>query len=146
MEMQDNFPLCKRPFAELANRLGLKEKEVVDRTREMKDRGMIRRIGPLLNVRRMRNRVSCLVGMKVPNTRIEEVAKMINKLPEVSHNYEREDEYNLWFTLSTKSKERMDRILDYIRGKSGLEQILVLPTTKYFKLKVQFDLLEDFHG
>jgi DNA-binding Lrp family transcriptional regulator len=143
MEMQDHFPLSPRPFKELADRLGIPEEEVIERTRRLQAEGMIRRIGPILDVRRVKGRVGSLIGMKVPEDRLEEVAKIVNQFREVSHNYVRNDEYNVWFTISARGQERFNEILDAIKRESGIDDILVLSTKRYFKLSVRFDLERD---
>lgn len=144
MEMQDHFPRSVTPFKEIASRLGLTEEEVLERTRRLQEKGMIRRIGPILNVRRVRQRVGSLIGMRVPGQRLDEVAEVINQFREVSHNYIRNDEYNVWFTISARGQERFDEILDTIRRETGIDDILVLTTIRYFKLGVRFDLERDF--
>ena len=139
LELQNNFPLCKRPFKLLASRFEIEEEEFIEKVRNLKQKGMIRKIGPKINVRKMQ-RISALIALKVKNELIENIAIKINEFDEVSHNYERTHDYNIWFTLSVKNKEKFDNIIKKISKLNGVEDIIILPTTKFFKLDVRFNL------
>jgi DNA-binding Lrp family transcriptional regulator len=80
--------------------------------------------------------------MKVPKNKVNDVARVINEYDNVSHNYEREDEYNVWFTLAASSKSELAMILDEIKQKTGMKDldVLDLPTIRRFKINVHFQL------
>ncbi|VVB89041.1 HTH-type transcriptional regulator LrpA [uncultured archaeon] len=136
--LQLNFPLVHRPFSELAKSLGLKEEEVLSRIKRLQEKGAIRRIGPIISTKKTGG-TSTLVAMKVPEERIEEVAEFINRYDEVSHNYLRPADYNIWFTLSAESEKRMQAILREIAEKTGCE-VRSLPTKRLFKIGVKFNI------
>jgi len=136
--IQDGFPLTSRPFAELGAKLGLDEDEVISRVQKLREAGIIRRIAPIIDVKKLGG-TSTLIAMSVPSDRIDEVAGIINTYPEVSHNYLRHDKYNIWFTVSASSKSRLDQILKEIGEKTGCPYIN-LPTVKTFKLGVRFEV------
>ncbi len=136
--LQLDFPLVHRPFDELGKSLGLKEEEVLRRISRLQKEGAIRRIGPIISTKKTGG-TSTLVAMKVPEARIDEVAGMINQYDEVSHNYLRPAEYNIWFTLSAESEERLAEILREISEKTGCE-VRNLPTKRLFKIGVKFNI------
>jgi len=136
--IQGEFPLTSRPFAELGAKLGLDEDEIISRIQKLKDANIIRRIAPIINVKKLGG-ASTLIAMSVSSNRIDEVAGIINTYPEVSHNYLRQDKYNIWFTVSAPSKSRLDQILEEVGEKTGCPY-LNLPTVKTFKLGVKFEV------
>ncbi|MDI6703718.1 MAG: AsnC family transcriptional regulator [bacterium] len=139
IETQINFPLCKRPFKVLADRFGITEEEVLCKIRRLKRKGFIRRISPSFDSRRL-GFVSTLIAMKVPKEKIEDVANIVNRYDGVTHNYERQYEYNLWFTLISESNERLEEIINGIKEKTGIDQILNLPSLRVFKIDVNLIL------
>ena len=141
--LQSNFPLTTRPFKALAEELGLEEQEVLQRTRAMAEKGLIRRLGPIIDTHEMGNTAS-LMAMRVPEQRIEEVSRIINAYTGVSHNYLRkgknkERPYNLWFTMSAPNKQELTKTIKEIEEKTGLK-VRNLPTTKKFKIGVKFNI------
>jgi DNA-binding Lrp family transcriptional regulator len=129
-DFQHDFPLVDEPYAEMARRLDTTEAEVLARLARLKQEGAISRIGAV--VRPNTVGVSTLAAMAVPPERLEEVAAIVNRMPGVNHNYEREHELNLWFVATAADAEALRATLDDIEAQSGLN---VLP----------FPLLEDYH-
>lgn len=136
--IQLDFPLVHRPFMQLAEGLDLKEEEVIERIKRLQAEGAIRRIGPIISTKKTGG-VSTLVALKAPSDRVDEVAQIINGYDEVSHNYLRPDEYNIWFTLSAESEDRMQEILSEIAERTGCE-VMNLPTKRLFKIGVKFNI------
>ena len=136
--VQLDFPLVHKPFEELGKAIGLNEDEVIRRIKRLCKEGAIRRIGPIISTKKTGG-VSTLVAMKVPEARVDEVAGIINEYDEVSHNYLRPADYNIWFTLSAESEERMQEILKEIEEKTGCE-VRNLPTKRLFKIGVKFNI------
>src|SRR4030042_1051880 len=106
-ELQAESPLVAEPFAELGRRLGIGESDVILRTQRLHAARVIRSIGPIINYRAIGYR-STLVAMRLPASRIEQAASVVSRHPGVSHNYQRDDEFNLWFTLSVPPKADME--------------------------------------
>lgn len=134
--MQQAFPMTATPWQQLGQQLGLTEEETLERVRRLKELGVIRRIGGVLDAAAL-HFVSCLCAMRVPEERVAEVAQEINRCPGVTHNYQRKGTYNLWFTLTTSSEEARRRQLRAWEYLFGLP-ILCFPGEKTYKRRVQF--------
>ncbi|MDJ1420466.1 MAG: Lrp/AsnC family transcriptional regulator [Candidatus Methanoperedens sp.] len=127
-----------RPFEHLGEVLGIEEDEMIRRIKRLCKDGAIRRIGPIISTKKTGG-TSTLVAMKVTDERVDEVADIINQYDEVSHNYLRPANYNIWFTLSAESEERLHDILREITEKTGFE-VINLPTKRLFKIGVKFNI------
>jgi len=138
--VQDCFPLTPRPFLDIGIALCLDEKEVIERLAVLQNEGLVRRIGPILDLRKL-GRSGILAALQVPLEEADGAAVVVNAYQEVSHNYLRPNEsgYNLWFTVSA-SEERIQEILQEIKTRTG-RAMLVLPTGRIFKIGVKFDII-----
>jgi DNA-binding Lrp family transcriptional regulator len=139
---QDEFPLTLRPWSSIGKDLGISEREVMDRLSVLFRKGVIRKIGPALDAKRLGLRASTLIAMKVPKNRIRKVARVVSKYEEVSHCYERDHEYNLWFTLAGRDENALEQMLQEITRDVGIAKVdmLNLPPTRIFKIDVRFQL------
>ncbi|MHB1042746.1 MAG: siroheme decarboxylase subunit alpha [Eubacteriales bacterium] len=136
--IQVNFPLVPEPYRELAALLGLNEKEVISRIGKLCESGVIRRLGGIFDSRRL-GYSGTLCAMRVEPERIPEVAAAVNSFSGVTHNYLREHDYNMWFTVLAESPEKLKKILNEIRSRTGLD-VITLPAENIFKIRVNFDL------
>ena len=139
--LQEGIEIVSRPFEALANRLSVCESEVLTQTHYLKEEGIIRRFRGQINYRAL-GRVATLVTAQTPPDRLDETARAINDLPGVSHNYLRDHNYNLWFTLQDSSMERIDSILSDLSKRLGVE-FRSLPAERVFKLDVRFQSRPD---
>lgn len=137
--LQTELPISKRPFADLAEVLGADEPAVIRRIRELKEAGYLRRIGPFFDSAKLGYK-GTLIALKVQRDKIERVAAAINRYPGATHNYEREGEYNLWFTLLTPDAESQERIMAEIERLPGVEKMMNLIAKRKYKINVQFKL------
>lgn len=137
--LQGEIPICSHPFAQMADILGTDEETVLNRLRELKAAGYLRRIGTFFDSNQLGYH-GTLVALKVDPSEIGAVAEAVNKYPGATHNYEREDSYNLWFTLLTPDSECESNILAEIRALRGVEDMLKLKVNKKYKINVQFNL------
>lgn len=119
LRMQSGFPLHPRPFRVLGDALGISEAETMQRIARLKAQGYIRAIRATFDVQRM-GAVSTLVAARVEPERVEQVARALNQHPEVTHNYERDHPFNLWFTIIADSRERIEALLEQTRGLPGV--------------------------
>jgi DNA-binding Lrp family transcriptional regulator len=106
--------------------------------RKLKEVGIIRRIGASFSAKAV-GFSSTLCAVRVPAEEVEEFVSVVNSYPGVTHNYEREGELNIWFTLIAPSRKRIKQILTEISRKTGIKEILDLPATKTFKISVDFN-------
>jgi DNA-binding Lrp family transcriptional regulator len=143
--IQGGFPIAPRPYAQLAADFGCTEAEALASVGGMRDSGIIRRVGAIFDSARLGYR-STLCAIASPPERIEKVAAVISAYPNVTHNYQREDRYNVWFTLIAPSQERIAEILGQIAAATGIDDILDLPAIRLFKIKVDFDLTGEKTG
>jgi len=135
--IQLDFPLDLHPFRTLGDQIGISGAEVIDHLKRLTDIGVIRRIGPILNTKGLGGS-STLVAMQVPEDAIDSVASWINGFDEVSHNYLRPGAYNIWFTVSASSKERLHKMISEIEALGY--PFLELPVTRLFKIGVKFEV------
>jgi len=138
-EIQSNFPLAARPYAEMGRRVGASEEEVLRRVAAMAAAGVIRRIGANFTSRKL-GYSSTLCAAQVPPDRLSSFIQVVNRYPGVTHNYLRRHRYNVWFTLIAASEDRLREIIGEIAQKSGVQEILSLPARQVFKIKVDFPL------
>jgi DNA-binding Lrp family transcriptional regulator len=135
--IQSDFPLTPRPFATIAEELGFSENQVIDILVDLKKRGFIRRIGGNFVPHKL-DHVSTLCAAKVPEDQIDSFAAIVNRYPGVTHNYQRDNEYNIWFTFIGPSTADIQANLEEISRKTGVTGILNLPATRVFKIKAEF--------
>jgi DNA-binding Lrp family transcriptional regulator len=135
--IQSEFPLCREPFAELGGELGIKDREAIQRAEKLKDAGIIRMIGPVFNPG-MLGYQTTLVAMKVPNSRLDETARIIATHPMVSHCYLRDHEFNFWFTMAFPTEEDMDDKVLKLGNILKADATVNLPAVKMFKIGAFF--------
>lgn len=135
--VQSHLPIAERPFAELGRELGLSEQEVLQRLAALKRRGIIRRIGGNFDSARL-GFAATLCAAKVPEDKFAAFVAAVNAFPGVTHNYRRDHEYNVWFTFIAESMEVIDRHLAELSRRTGVEDILSLPSLKKYKIQVDF--------
>lgn len=137
--IQSDFPITARPFLTVANELGLTEEEVLDRVARLKADGIIRRIGGNLVPGKL-GFVSTLCAASVPADKIDDFAEIVNRYPGVTHNYQRDNTYNVWFTFIAPTMDEIEENLKQIARDSGVDDILNLPATKVFKIRAEFEV------
>lgn len=137
--IQSNFPISSRPYQVIATELNLSEKEVIRRTRELKSNDIIRRIGANFVPGKL-GYVSTLCAAKVPVEEIEMFTSVVNNFLGVTHNYLRENEFNIWFTFIAPSMDHIEKNIRVIKQKTGITTIINLPATHVFKIRAKFNL------
>ena len=135
--LQGGFPICARPYAEAARRLGLEEAELIGRIAGLVERGALSRFAPMFNAEALGGAV-CLCALAVPEDRFDAVAETVNAHAEVAHNYAREHALNMWFVLATERPERIEEVAAAIEAETGLTVYRMPKLEEYFiGLKVE---------
>ena len=137
--IQSDFPITRRPYRAVADHLHLQEADVLERVSRMRKQGLIRRIGGNFVPEKL-GYVSTLCAASVPQDKIQHFTNTVNQYPGVTHNYQRDNRFNIWFTFIAPSSEDIQINLQLIAEKTGIHQILNLPATRVFKIRAHFKL------
>ena len=140
-EIQWKFPLTARPYDAIAEKFGASPSAVKARLAKLKRSGILRQLSAIFDTRKLGYK-SSLVAMRIDPERLEHVASVINRHPGVSHNYERDHEFNLWFTLAVPPGSDLRSELQKFRGIPGIEKVRMLPTIRLFKIGVKLEMVE----
>ncbi len=137
-KLQD-IPIEEEPFKRISEEVGISQGNLIDRIKQLKEDKVIRQISPIYDTKTL-GYDSSLVAFKVQRD-IQKVAQIVNEHPGVSHNYERTDEYNLWFTIAVPpdSNLGLEKTVEILACQSGVEDYLILRTKKLFKIGVKLD-------
>jgi siroheme decarboxylase len=141
-EIQWTFPLIDRPYLEISKHHNISEDEIMQRIAYMKDLGLIRQINAIFDTRRLGYK-SALIAFAVKSDKLDYIANEVNKHPGVSHNYERNHEFNMWFTLAVPPYADMKIDLDRMASLEGIIKYRVLPTLKLYKIGVRLDMVNE---
>ncbi|QWF71704.1 Lrp/AsnC family transcriptional regulator [Methylomonas paludis] len=136
-DYQQDFPLSPRPYLDIAEQLGVSEAEVLAAFEALSEQQLISRIGPVIAPNNIGS--SALVAMQVPPPELQRVADLISRYPEVNHNYERENRFNLWFVLIGRDADHLQALLADIEQRSGLKT-MPLPMLADFYINLGFEL------
>jgi siroheme decarboxylase len=134
--IQEEFPLAERPFETIGKQAGISGQEALERIKRLSEEGYIRRIGLVLE-RKQLGYASLLCGIHVDIDRIDAIAQEINKEPGVTHNYEREGELNLWFTVTMKTMDQIDAFITNLEKDFSIK-VYKFPEKRTFKIKTYF--------
>lgn len=140
--VQAEFPLTREPYADLGLQLGIDRDEVIHRIEQLKAKGVIRQISPVLDARSLGYQTT-LVAMRVAESQLDGAEQLIVKHPGVSHGYERDHYFNLWFTLAIPAGVDIESELEQLTSPIGAEATLALPAVKVFKIGAYFDMAGD---
>jgi DNA-binding Lrp family transcriptional regulator len=137
--LQKEFPLVEQPFLVVAEKCRISEEETLSRIQKMKDEGIIRRIGAVFDGAKL-GRVSTLCAARVPEEKIDGFVQIVNANKNVTHNYRRNNEYNIWFTVSATSAKELEKFLKELKEKTGVTDILDMRAARTFKINAFFDV------
>jgi len=134
---QKGFPLVPQPYAQIASELNVEEEQVISALASLRQRGILSRVGAVVTPNSVG--ASSLVAMSVPKSELEQVAEIVCAEPSVNHNYERENDLNLWFVVTATDGDDLDRILARIEDNTGYKTIK-LQLEKAFHIDLGFSI------
>ena len=140
--IQSKFPLTERPYLTMAEALGTTEDDIIERIAYQKSRNVIRSISAIFDTRKLGYKTT-LVAFRLPPGKLEKGAHHINKHPGVSHNYARIGNFNLWFTIAVPPQQDLKDVIDRLAEETGAEAARIMPTIKFFKIGVNFDMVKN---
>ncbi|MGO9909507.1 MAG: AsnC family transcriptional regulator [Solirubrobacteraceae bacterium] len=142
--MQGSFPIARRPYQHVAAAAGIPEEEAIARVQELLDERIVRQVTPIFDTRAL-GYSSMLVAAKVDAENPWRAANVINAHPGVSHNYLRNHEFNIWFTIATEpdSPLGLDGTLEALASEAGAESVRQLPTLQLFKIRMDLEMEGD---
>ncbi len=129
--LQGGFPICERPYAAVAAQVGSDEETVIARIDGLLQRGLLSRFGPMYHAEQMGGALS-LAAMQLPPEDFERVAAIVNRQPEVAHNYERNHRLNMWFVLATETPEAQQATIERIEREAGYPVYNMPKIREYF--------------
>ena len=141
-EIQSTFPLVTRPFDAIAKKFDTTPKIIKEHLNNLKKVGILRQLSAIFDTRKL-GYTSSLVAMEIEHDKLEYVASQINRHPGVSHNYEREHQFNLWFTLAVPPGADLKTEVDKFNVLKGIKKVRMLPTLQLFKIGVKLDMVDE---
>ena len=141
-EIQWTFPLVTRPFDAIAKKFDTTPKIIKEHLNNLKQVGILRQLSAIFDTRKL-GYTSSLVAMEIEPDKLEYVASQINRHPGVSHNYEREHQFNLWFTLAVPPGADLKTEVDKFNVLKGIKKVRMLPTLQLFKIGVKLDMVDE---
>jgi len=136
--LQEGFPICDLPYAEVAERLGTTEAELLRRLQCMLDEGVLSRFGPMYHAERMGGGLT-LAAMSIRDIDFEAVTEKVNRHPEVAHNYARDHRLNMWFVLATETPQRIGEVIGEIEKETGYP-VYDMPKKHEFFIGLRFQV------
>jgi DNA-binding Lrp family transcriptional regulator len=138
-ELQGNLPVVRQPFLEVAEKAGITEDDFFERVKRMQDDGIIRKFGLRIDSKKVGFK-STLMAMKVAPERLEETANKLSEYEFVTHNYARDHEYNIWFTIIERDEGALRAAIERVKKEIEFDDLLDLPVLQKFKINVRFDI------
>jgi len=137
--VQVEFPVVPAPFATLGETLGVSEGDVIERLGALKKNKIIRQISAIFDTRALGYR-SSLIASRAPIDHVDEVAAVMSDHPGVSHNYRRDHEFNIWWTIAVPPTSSLEEHVDAVHTLAGAEQTRLMQTIRMFKIGVDLDM------
>jgi DNA-binding Lrp family transcriptional regulator len=139
-QVQSGFPLVAEPYKAIAESVGTTEQDVIDRIGVLRQKNVVRQIGAIFDTRKLKYQ-SMLVAMKFEEDKLDDAARFLNRHPGISHNYERDGFFNLWFTIAVPPDRSLEGEIEDLARLTGALTTRLLPTIRFFKIGVNFNMI-----
>ena len=139
-EVQKQFPIDHRPFQILSEKLGISEQACLERITRLKANQVIRQISAIFDTRAIGYQSTLVAMKKADPARVDEAAEVINQHPGVSHNYKRNDPFNIWFTVAVPPGDSLEQVVRILHALAKADETIILPTLRLYKIGVKLDL------
>lgn len=136
--LQGGFPISDNPYEQVAEQLGIKEAELLQRIQSLLEQRILTRFGPMYDIQKLGGAFS-LCAMRVPEEQFSAINDIVNAYPEVAHNYKRTHEFNMWFVLATEAPEQIQETCDRISQETGI-RVYNMPKLKEFFVGLHFTI------
>ncbi|MGB9495974.1 MAG: AsnC family transcriptional regulator [Azonexus sp.] len=136
-KLQGDFPICDEPYAAAAKQFGISGDELMARLQRLLDDKVLTRFGPMVQIERMGG-AFVLAALQAPEARYDEVAALVNALPQVAHNYRREHALNMWFVLATETPQGIADAIATIETDTGL-QVFAFPKEREYFVEMKLE-------
>ncbi len=141
--IQNGIPLdTLEPFKKIAGDLNLSEVEVINEIKDLKNKNIIKRFGPVLRNRLVGLRHNAMTTLKVPVEKIDELGEKISSFEFVTLCYERESipfvwDFNLYFMIHGKERAEVESQIEEVINsiKDDVLDFKVLFSSQCFKQK-----------
>lgn len=140
LRIQKNFPLVEKPFSQIAKELNTDENTILKILKEQKEQKIIRQTSAIFDTKKLGYR-SSLVAFEIDEKDIDSAVEILNAHPGISHNYERNHSFNIWFTIAVAPNSilGLDKSIEILAKNTKAKDYVVLPTLKLFKISVKLD-------
>ena len=136
--LQHGLPLEPQPYAAVARELDIPETQLLACLQQLLERGVLTRFGPMFHAGALGGGLT-LAAMSIPDAGFERIAALVNRYPEVAHNYRREHRLNMWFVLATETEEDIPRVIRAIEKDTGYP-VYNLPREEEFHVRLHFSV------
>jgi DNA-binding Lrp family transcriptional regulator len=137
-QFQGGLPLCERPYAVMAERLGSDEATVLQHVDRLLEAGILSRFGPMFNVEKLGG-AFCLAAMRIPQSEFDRVTDIVNAFSEVAHNYERQHAFNMWFVFASERQDRNSEVAKAIEAATG-HRVYLFPKQEEFFVQLKLEV------
>jgi siroheme decarboxylase len=137
-QLQGGFPICDKPYQQVADNLGITESDLLARIERLLADKFLTRFGPMYDIHKLGGAFS-LCAMRVPEKKFKKITDIVNRYPEVAHNYKRNHEFNMWFVLATEAPQQIQESCDRISKETGIS-VYNMPKLKEFFVGLHFSV------